>query len=752
MFPKYSAFALSLLSLCTSAALAQHTPDLVSTYCAKCHNFEDWAGSLDLEALDFDHVSTAAQEWETVIRKLSAGMMPPVGEKRPSNEEVDHFIAELEGRLDQQVTVVPASPALHRLNRNEYRNVIRDLLALDIDVSTLLPQDDASEGFDNIASGLGISPALIQGYTTAAMKVSRAAVGDMTATESSAIYRAPATLKQDEHIEGLPLGTRGGMLITHNFPLDAVYEFQVRGGAGFGRNPGITVDITLDGAEITPENYRSFRLPVSAGEHTLTVALRDTKRPAGVNDIYSVYSVGGSIDSLEVLGPFDATGPGETQSRQRVFSCYPQSNDEERGCAERIAVDLATQAFREPVTLQDIAPVMDFYEQGYREGGFENGIQQALSRVLVDPRFLFRFEEEPADLAPGTVYAISDLELASRLSFFLWSSIPDAELLGLAEQGKLSDKKVLSAQVQRMLADPKAKALVDNFAGQWLQLRSLASVTPEAPEFDENLRRAFAEETELLFSHVIDENLPVTELLDADYTFVNERLARHYGIKDVRGSYFRKVPLPADSQRRGILGHGSILTVTSTASRTSPVIRGSWILQNVLSVPVPAPPPGVETNLDGDGSTVLTSSVRQRLEAHRADPVCSSCHSVIDPVGFALEHFNEIGGWREYDGDVPVDSTGTLADGTHIQSASDLHAALMRRSGLFVGTVTQKLMTYALGRALEYYDMPTVRAIKQEAAGDDFRFASIVEGIVQSPQFTHRVKSDSNAHTDTAAR
>jgi hypothetical protein len=745
------ALALALLTFHAAPGQAEPTPQLVADYCTKCHNSEDWAGSLDLEALDYDHVQSGAEEWETVVRKLSAGMMPPGGQERPPEKAVKAFVAELEHRLDSQVTAVPASPALHRLNRNEYANAIRDILDLDIDVATLLPQDDASEGFDNIASGLGISPALIQGYTAAAMKVSRWAVGDMTTTESSANYVVPPTLKQDQHIEGLPLGTRGGLVIEHNFPLDAVYEFHVSGGGGFGRNPNVQVQVTLDGTEIKPDNVREFRLPLSAGEHTMTVALIDASRPTGVNDIYSVYAEPGAINTVEILGPFDATGPGHTASRERIFSCYPQSNDEARQCAEHIAVDIATQAFRAPVTLDDIKPVMAFYEQGSREGGFEGGIQQALSRILLDPRFLFRFEEEPADVAPGAVYTISDLELASRLSFFLWSSIPDNELLGLAEQNRLHEKDVLQQQVQRMLADPKAEALTKNFAGQWLYLRTLASVTPESPDFDENLREAFTEETELLFDHVVSEDRSVIELLDADYTFINERLAKHYGIDGVRGSYFRKVQLPKDSQRRGLLGHGSILTVTSTASRTSPVIRGAWILQNLLSAPVPAPPPGVETNLDGDGTTVLTSSVRERLEAHRADPSCAACHRIIDPVGFALEHFDAIGGWREYDGDSAVDASGTLADGTPISGATDLHAALMQRSGLFVGTLTEKLLTYALGRGLEYYDMPTVRAIRRQAEDQDFRFSAIVEGIVQSPQFTQRVKSggtgDNAQHT-----
>jgi len=740
----------AVFTLAAIPALAQHTPDLFSEYCVKCHNFEDWAGSLDLESVDFDNVAHNPEIWETVIRKTSAGMMPPAGEDRPASAIMTALIKNLETRLDSSVTVVPAGPALHRLNRNEYANAIRDLLQMKVDTAALLPQDDASEGFDNIASGLGISPALIQGYTSAAMKISRWAIGDMTTTESATVYNTSPDLAQDQHLDGMPLGTRGGIKIEHLFPLDAEYQFNIRGGAGFGRNPDVAINITLDGNTLAVENFRNFRLPLTAGEHTLTVALTDTKRPTGVNDIYAVYAVGGNIDTVEIHGPFNATGPGDTASRQRVFSCMPQNNDEERQCAEAIAVDLATQAFRAPVTVADIKPVMEFYEQGRREGDFESGIQEALSRILIDPRFIFRFEEEPENLAPGEIYAIDDLELASRLSFFLWSSIPDNELLGLAEQQRLHEPNLLQQQVSRMLADPKAQALVDNFAGQWLYLRDLAGVTPEDPDFDDNLRDAFIQETRLLFGNIIAENRPVTELLDADYTFLNERLARHYEIEGVRGSYFRKVTLPESSGRRGILGHGSILTVTSTASRTSPVIRGHWILENLLSVPVPDPPPGVETNLDGDGVTVLTSSVRERLEAHRADPTCASCHTIIDPVGFALEHFDSIGAWRDYDGDTAVDSSGVLADGTPINNADDLRAALMRRSDQFVGTLTEKLLTYALGRGLEYYDMPTVRAIKQKAADENYHFVTIVQNIVQSPQFTSRVKS--GAGESTAAR
>ena len=727
-------------------ARAQEVPELIEQYCIKCHNFEDWAGSLDMEGLDFSHVDAAPETWELMIRKIRIGMMPPVGEERPDNDTMEHFAESIAHQLDETIEVVPASPSLHRLNRNEYANVIRDLLSLDVDVSTLLPRDNSSEGFDNIAASLGFSPALVQAYTSAAMKISRRAVGDMTTQESSTIYLPPPSLAQDEHIDGLPLGTRGGMKITHNFPLDAEYDINIGGRLfsfrrGFGAELDSELDVTIDGNPVKVDRNSISKIPLTAGPHTITAAIIDKKQPAGVNDIYDNYEKEGSVGRIEIVGPFNATGPGDTPSRQKVFSCYPATNDEETACAETIVQEIATRAFRGPVSSEEVDGIMDFYHQGYSEGSFEDGIQQALSRILIDPRFLIRFEEEPEAAEPGEVYRISDLELASRLSFFLWSSIPDEELLELAMSNQLSDPQVLDAQITRMLTDDKSRALVENFAGQWLFLRDVETITPEEGNFDDNLREAFITETQLAVANMISENLPVTELLDSSYTYLNERLARHYGINDVRGSYFRKVQLPEDSPRRGLLGHGSILSVTSTASRTSPVVRGAWILENLLSAPVPAPPPGVETNLDGDGSTVLTSSIRERLEAHRQDPVCASCHAVIDPVGFALENFDLVGEWREYDGDSKVDPSGVLLDGSMLDGPSDLREALVRYSDLFVETVTEKLMTYALGRELEYFDMPTVRGIMRNAESNDYRFSALVRGIINSEQFTMRVKS-----------
>jgi hypothetical protein len=721
------------LLLPSHVLLAQELRVVTERYCTQCHNAEDWAGGLDLGVLDHEHVGSNAEVWEKVALKLRAGMMPPPGKERPSSQEVNAIAQQLENHLDAHSARTVTAPALHRLNRSEYANAIRDIFGMQVDVSTLLPTDDASNGFDNVAAGLGISPALIQGYTTAAMKLSRAAVGDMTATESIATYQTPANLAQDRHREGLPLGSRGGVRIAHNFPLDAEYRFTVRAGFGMDRSPNTRVDVALDGQRIEVKNLRDFRLPVKAGQHVLTAAIFDVKRPAGVNDIYSAYKVQGSIDTVEIAGPFKATGPGETESRRRIFSCQPKSRAQERNCAERIIVSIATQAFRAPQRITDLAAIMPFYERGYAEQGFESGIQQAMSRILVDPRFLFRFEEARSGAA------INDVELASRLSFFLWSSIPDQQLLDLAVKQKLHRPEVLAAQVQRMLADSKAYALVENFAGQWLFLRQLSAVTPEVEGFDENLRDAFIEETRGLMNWVLTQNRPATELLTADYSFLNERLARHYGIADVRGSHLRKVQLPASARRSGLLGHGSILTITSTASRTSPVIRGSWILENILGAAPPAPPPGVETNIDGDGTQVITASVRQRLEVHRENPSCASCHSVIDPVGFALENFNAIGAWRERDGDALVDASGSLVDGTVINGPEDLTAALLARSRMFVTTVTEKLMTYALGRAVDYRDMPAVRAIVNAAEHDDFRAQALILGVVQSELFLQGV-------------
>jgi hypothetical protein len=745
----FQTFVLILTILCGASqfAGAQTPPTFLNQYCITCHNQRLNTAGLALDTMDFEHVEKNAAVWEKVVRKIKTGMMPPSGARRPERGVLDNFASEVETRLDRAAALSPnpGTPALHRLNRTEYANAIRDLLALDVDVMTLLPGDDSTEGFDNIADALGTSPALVQGYVSAAMKISRRAVGDRTLIPTQITYPAPGGLSQDRHIEGLPLGTRGGMLVRHTFPMDAEYEFSVSGGFGGGTG-GAAIDVTMDGEKIAVTNPRNFRLALKAGPHTIGAALVDRQRAAGVDEAYSdfriksVFTAAGGVTSVVINGPFNASSPGDTPSRHRIFVCHPASAGEEVQCARQILTALTRRAFRRPVLDAEIDALMTFYQQGRKEGDFEIGIQQALARVLVAPRFLYRVEEEPAALKDGAAYRVSDLELASRLSFFLWSSIPDDELLDLASKGRLKDPRVLEQQVKRMLADPKSEALIGNFAGQWLYLRELAKVETAAKDFDENLRQAFRRETEMLFESIVREDRSIVRMLDADYTFVDERLARHYGIPNIRGSYFRRVTLDAASPRRGILGQGSILTVTSVGNRTSPVTRGKWILENILGTPAPVPPPGVETNLDKDQEAVKVTSLRQRLELHRASPVCASCHKIMDPIGFALENFDLIGTWRELDGKTPINASGELVDGTPLNGPADLRQALLSRREEFVTTATEKLLTYALGRVAQYYDMPEVRRIVRDSAPKDYNFSSLVLGIVKSAPFQMRRK------------
>ncbi len=721
----------------------------VSQYCATCHSERVKSGGLVLDAAGADHVGADAAVWEKAVRKIRTGMMPPSGALRPDRAKLDAFATAMEARLDaaNPPGAHPETPALHRLNRTEYANAIRDLLALDVDVKTLLPQDDSSEGFDNLAEALNVSPSLIQGYVGAAMKISRRAVGDRSLVPAQVTYSAPPQFAHDKHVEGLPLGTRGGMLVQHTFPLDAEYEFTVTGGPGGGGGAGAPrIDVTLDGAPLVVQNPRTFRQTVTAGPHTLGLALVDRARGAGVDDAYSDFRVdsaftpGGAVGTVTITGPFKPSGAGDTPSRQRIFLCRPAAAAEEAPCARRILGNMARRAYRRPATAAEVDTLMAFYQEGRGQGDFELGIQQGLARILVAPSFLYRSEPEPAGVPSGRTYRIGDLALASRLSFFLWSSIPDETLLDLAEKGRLSQPAVLAQQVRRMLADPKADALVTNFAGQWLYLRELATVQTDARNFDDNLRQAFRRETELLFGSIVRDDRPLLELLTADYTFLDERLARHYGVPNVFGSYFRRVSLPADSPRRGILGQGSMLTVTSVATRTSPVARGKWILENLLGTPVPQPPPGVEINLEADPKAEKPTTLRQRLEMHRKNPVCASCHKIMDPMGFALENFDLVGTWREAEAGWPIDATGQLADGTPLKGPADLRAAVLSRSDMFMTVATEKLMTYALGRPVHYNDMATVRAIVRDAARRDNRFSALVLGIVESAPFRQRIK------------
>ncbi len=746
-FPAAFFLILTIIFSVAQVAGAQSPPAFLTQYCITCHNQRLKTADLTLDTMDVDHVEKNAAVWEKVVRKIKTGMMPPSGARRPDRAALDNFATEVETRLDRAAALSPnpGTPALHRLNRTEYANAIRDLLAVDVDVSTLLPGDDSTEGFDNIADALGTSPALVQGYVSAAMKISRRAVGDRTLIPTQITYPAPSGLSQDRHIEGLPLGTRGGMLVQHTFPMDAEYEFNVGGGFGGGTG-GALIDVTMDGEKIAVANPRNFRLAVKAGPHTLGAALVDRQRAAGVDEAYSdfriksVFTAAGGITSVVINGPFSAASPGDTPSRHRIFVCYPASAGEEASCARKIVTTLTRRAFRRPVLDAEIDALMSFYQQGRKEGDFEIGIQQAMARILVAPRFLYRVEEDPAGVKDGAAYRVSDIELASRLSFFLWSSIPDDELLDVAGKGRLRDPGVFEQQVKRMLADPKSDALIRNFAGQWLYLRELSKVETAAKDFDENLRQAFRRETEMLFESIVREDRSIVRMLDADYTFVDERLARHYGIPNIRGSYFRRITLDASSPRRGLLGQGSILTVTSVGNRTSPVTRGKWILENLLGTPAPVPPPGVETNLDKDQEAVKITSLRQRLELHRASPVCASCHKIMDPIGFALENFDLIGTWRDLDGKAPINASGELVDGTPLNGPADLRRALLGRREAFVTTATEKLLTYALGRVVQYYDMPEVRRIVRDAAPKDYNFSSLVLGIVKSAPFQVRKK------------
>jgi hypothetical protein len=723
---------------------------VLQQYCVKCHNTEDWAGGVAFDALNPVDIPTGAQTWERAIRKLRTGMMPPAGNPRPPRAVLEGFATELATRLDEAAGPhpFPGRTSLHRLNRTEYANVIHDLLAFEVDASTLLPADDAAEGFDNLADVLSVSPTLIQSYISAAIKVSRVAVGDRTMAPTLVKYAAPPGLSQDEHIEGLPLGTRGGIRVKHFFPLDAEYEFRIRTGraglpVGNGADGAPFVDITIDGQAVKPADASKFRVPVLAGPHVLGVDIVDMHHFAGVDDLYAkAPQRQTAIQDLTINGPYDPAGPGDTPSRRKIFVCYPKDAQQESPCAREILIHLASRAFRRPMMPTDpsVETLMQFYQVGRESGHFEEGIQEAVARLLVDPQFLYRAEADHPELAHGAIYRISDIELASRLSFFLWSSIPDDMLLESAAKGQLSGPKVLEQQVRRMLADPRSNRLVTNFAGQWLRLRELHGSQPADPQFDDNLRKVLEQETQMLVGSIVHEDHNVIDLLDANYTYLNERLARHYGIPGVYGSYMRRVALPKNSPRLGILGQGSILTITSAGDRTSPVQRGAFVMETLFGAPVPRPPPGVNTDLNQDPAAVRPVTVRERLEKHRANPSCAACHQIMDPIGFSLENFDLDGRWRTSDGDSPIDASGKLVDGTRLNGVTDLRTAVLSRSDAFVTSLTEKLLTYALGRRIEYYDEPSVRQITRSARAKNYRFSALVLGIVQSAPFQMKVK------------
>jgi hypothetical protein len=738
-----------------AATTAIPDPAFLKQYCLGCHNDRAKVGNLSLQPLDPTKVEGHVEVWEKVVRKLRTGMMPPETAPKPAAAARDTFASAIEARLDRVALAHPdpGIPALHRLNRAEYANAIRDLLAVDIDVTAMLPPDDSAAGFDNNADVLGVSPAHIEGYASAAAKISRIAVGDASIGLDRVTYRVPGDLAQDVHLEGQPLGTRGGLIVKHTFPLDAEYDLEIGAAGGGGRlgapppsgGPGGGEDrfVTLDGERIVLAPRGATRLRVPAGPHTITAAMAIRSRVAGVDTVFNAPARAGGISQLTIAGPFNATGPGDSPSRKLLMTCRPASAAEETRCARTIVNTLASRAYRRPVaaTGPEMDTLLAFYNAGRERGSFESGIQRAVARVLVDPRFLFRFEREPANAAPGAPFRLADIELASRLSFFLWSSIPDEPLMADARRGALKDPAVMEKQVRRMLGDPKADALVSNFAGQWLMLRELRNSRPDSPDWDGNLRQSFQRETEMLFQAVIREDRSVIDLLDADFTFVDERLARHYGIPNVHDSRMRRVQLGADDPRRGLLGHGSILTVTSASNRTSPVTRGKWVLENVLGVPPPAPPPGVETNLEKDAEQVKVTSLRQRMELHRNNPACASCHRLMDPIGFSLENFDNTGKWRTLDGKTPIDASGVMVDGSRLNGPATLRQALVGHSDVFAGVFAERLLTYAAGRGLRPEDMPTVRAITRAAAQNTYRFSSFVLEVVRSAPFQMKTKA-----------
>ena len=761
---------------------------LIERYCLTCHSDSMRTAGLALESLDVNQVGPHAETWEKVLRKVRAGQMPPVGRPRPDAKTAAAFTASLGTKLDRAADASPnpGRPTVHRLNRTEYTNSVRDLLALEMDARTLLPADDTdAHGFDNNADVLTVSPALTARYMSAARKISRLAVG-RAVTPTIDTYRLPRELVQDERLsERLPFGSRGGAAIEHYFPLDGEYVVKIRlqtnnyeyikGLAESHdmevrldreRVKGFAIAGMLEGAAPASwggtlygspewEKYAlqvhdslEVRFPAKAGRRVLGVSFikkawepEDVLQPRqGGWPLSSdeMFESNPGVASITIEGPYNAIGPSETASRRRIFTCQPKGPADD-SCATSILSTLARRAYRRPVTEKDVQTLMEFYAAGNRAGGFEAGIQLALERILVSPDFLFRIEAEGTPAAGTTAYRLTDVELASRLSFFLWSSIPDDQLLDAAARGRLKDPKVLDQQVRRLMADPRSKALVDNFAGQWLVLRNIRDVAPDPdlfPDFDENLREALQRETELFVESQIREDRSVVELLSANYSFLNERLAQHYGVPNVYGNRFRRVTF-SDDRRGGLLSHGSLLTVTSYPNRTSPVLRGKWLLETILGTPPPPPPPDVPALEDrGEGGKV--ASVRERLERHRRNPACSGCHSVMDPLGFALENFDAVGRWRTSDAGIAVDSSGALPSGAKFEGMAGLRQLLLQQQDQFAGNVTEKLLAYALGRGIEYYDLPAVRKIARDAAADNYRWSAIILGVVKSAPFQMR--------------
>ena len=749
---------------------------VVDRYCVTCHNERLKTGGLALDTADLTNVLAGTDVWEKVVRKLRAGAMPPTGMPRPDAATLDAFAASLVSRLDA-ADPNPGRPTLRRLNRTEYANAVRDLLGLDVDPALLLPPDNSSSGFDNNSDVLGVSPLLLEAYLSAAHKVSALAVGDMETGPNTSTYRSAPDLTQTKHLEGLPLGTRGGLAVHHTFPLDGEYVISVKLlETTLGEIRGLeypnTVEILVDGGRVhtahvggdddfvnstinTTDVLKDInarlvaRVKVTAGEHAVTADfLRVNSAEGGARlqaflraDVDTTDHTGlPQVESLSIAGPFNATGLGDTRTRRRIFTCRPSSAGAEETCAKQILSTLVRRAYRRPGTDVELDRVMGFYHDGRRGGSFDTGIERALRSILASPKFVFRPETDPASIREGGAYRVNDFELATRLSFFLWSSVPDDELLGVAARGLLKQRATLEQQTLRMLRDPRAVSLVDNFADQWLQLRNLRATIPdqnEFPDFDDNLRQAFHRETDLLFESVMREDRSVLDLLTADYTFVNERLAKHYGIPNIYGSQFRRVPV-TDDARRGLLGKGAMLMVTSHPDRTSPVLRGKWVLENLLGMP-PPPPPGTVPPLP-EGAAAKAHSVREQMEAHRANPPCAGCHKLMDPIGFALENFDAVGTWRTLDAGARIDASGQLTDGTKVDGVVTLRNALIKRPDVFVGTFAEKMLTYAIGRGLDSHDAPAVRAIVQQANAGNDRFSAVVLGIVESTPFQMRRK------------
>jgi hypothetical protein len=750
-------------------------------YCEKCHNSTDWAGGVAFDAMSPDSIGADAKELEEAVRKLQGRLMPPPGKPQPDQQTVDNMVGWLTTRLDEAAGTHPnpGNVVVHRLNRTEYAREVKELLALDVDAPALLPRDTKGEsGFDNVASVLKVSPSFLDQYIVAAHDVSVQAIGSNTPSAAPSVYRAPPENDQYRHIDGLPLGTRGGMVVEHLFPADGDYVFNVNQGGAFGGGyiAGLdskqTLIVTVDGSQVFegslggPEDlkaadqgqapavkqirarFENIHANVKAGPHKIGLAFiarsmpesDDKLQPLGLTSGNAVPRVPG-VGSVEIIGPTNPSGISQTPSRAKIFICYPKNESEELPCAQQIVANLARRAYRRPVGDVDLAAPLRFYKAGREKHGFEGGIQQALMAILASPKFLYRVEAPPADAQPGTAFRIGDLELASRLSFFLWSQGPDDELLSVAGSGKLHDPGTLEKEVRRMLADPRSSALVYNFADQWLNVDEVDRIEPDPslfPQFDGPLRAAFKKETELFVGSVLRENQSVVRLLDASYTYVNERLAYHYGIPNIQGEQFRRVTL-TDPNRWGLLGKASFLMGTSYANRTSPVKRGAWILENITGTPPHAPPPGVEAlkeNMDG----AKAHTVRERMEAHRSNPSCNQCHGILDPLGFAFENFDAVGAWRVKDHETAtlIDAGGVLS-GVKLGGPEDVRKQLMEHPQQFVLTFTEKLFEFSIGRGLDYTDMPTMRAIVRAAGKDDYRFVAIVLGIVNSPAFQMQI-------------